>query len=718
MMKAKKVLACLMAWGIVSSSVPSGAWAAVSEEEMLFAEIPTVLSSGFFAMSRLKAPGSTYVISQEQIASSPARNIGQLLDMNAPGVVIGHHERTGDLYGTRGILIDNNSKTLFLFDGQNINQRMHFGYQTGMNLPFLDDLQTVEVINGPGAIVHGSGAINGFVNMIPKNGTTNPGSFVKTEYGPREKSYNVQTGYGKSYGAKKDLFLFAGFQSAAGRAVGHSYGLEKDGDVTGNPQYISNLRVFGYDPTYKITSIWNHGDFNLNFYYFNIDKNPNAEENVGGIAPQHSVVHQSQMAIRPRYTLHFGDKESLELTGSSEISDHGMNYTDQQVRQGGAEYHMEGKALLKTTRMNKHSFAVGSLWGKRQFRGKKQYLSKIKLQGDFEGIDARWNEMGIFAEDVYQPTDALTFSLGLRYDQVDYRDLPGFVIPKDLDHTSPRVAAAYEFNPETSVKASYQNGFRTPDARYVFWKPYWDNNLAAAGHANIKYPDFKPESMDSYEMNIHKELRNQKLSFDTNLYYNTYKDTMLWYGFSEGDNYFPAGVVTDVLATAGWFGAFVNTKGEFSSLGGELVTNWAPSTRVKTEVSYSYSQPVGLLKSEDSGFANSNQTNWARYNPHIVKANVTSKWFEDKLLWNLGGVYGSTIDRASASVRNYFAKPRIWVNSAAEYAFTDSFSLRLTGQNLLGRDVPPPTIKMNEPWSGNLGADEVLYYVEAKLKFK
>lgn len=166
-----------------------------------------VSSTGFFDMSHQKAPGTIWLLSNQDIENSSAMNMSDLLNFYIPGIHIGNNVRYGSLIASRGIAMPNNSSTLFLLDGQGINAGVGVGVNSGLKLPLLGDIDRLEIINGPCSIVHGSGAINGFVNIIPKTGSDYPGYFINTDYGFIEKLIKTEIGYGYSYGQRKD-FLF------------------------------------------------------------------------------------------------------------------------------------------------------------------------------------------------------------------------------------------------------------------------------------------------------------------------------------------------------------------------------------------------------------------------------------------------------------------------------------------------------------------------------
>ena len=185
----------------------------MSLEQLMEVEIAV---ASFFKVSTAKAPGYVLAYNMDDIGIGSVRTIADLLELHAPGNSVGGHQRQGRLHGVRGIMIDNNAKTLYMRDGQQINYRMHFGYMIGLLSPMLGDIQRVEIINGPGAILHGSGAINGLINEIPKTGQSHPGFFTRYEYGVREKSHLSEVGYGLQYGEKRDVYIYGGRYCASG----------------------------------------------------------------------------------------------------------------------------------------------------------------------------------------------------------------------------------------------------------------------------------------------------------------------------------------------------------------------------------------------------------------------------------------------------------------------------------------------------------------------
>ena len=136
----------------------------------------SLTSSGLFAMDWDKSPGIYYVADKEKLDTYGIRSIGEYLDRMIPGVSTATHGNQGTLVGVRGILTDTNSKTLLLRDNLNLNTRNLTGINgSKLSSPLLGDIDRVEVALGPSAMRHGSGAINGSINIISSTGESKEG---------------------------------------------------------------------------------------------------------------------------------------------------------------------------------------------------------------------------------------------------------------------------------------------------------------------------------------------------------------------------------------------------------------------------------------------------------------------------------------------------------------------------------------------------------------
>ena len=670
----------------------------ISLEELVEIDVS---SAGFFTTTTNKAPGTIMVYDMEDINNAPIRTLSDLFDQYIPGAISGAHERQGRLVGTRGLMIDNNAKTLVMWDGQQINYRSHFGYMVGMLSPFMGDMSKVEVIHGPGAIMHGSGAINGFVNMVPKTGMSHPGGFLNYEYGIREQSNLFEAGYGFQYGEKRGVYVYGGKYRSKGFDPDENWGTTKE--------YAGDVNAFGFEENnYRVSTTWNHDNFSLNFFTYDLHPMKNSLHEYG-------YFMNETMAVRPKYILELTDTESVEMSASflwMDFGDIGANGQTANVI-GGSESHWDTKAVFKTTRFDNHQLAVGGLFGKKRFRGDKFYFSADPPEG-FESLDTMWEESSLFAEDVFTVTDSLTLSFGIRYDKYHLDpihnmayigDAPDPEPGKIPGHTSPRFALAYEIDSQTVVKASYQHGFRMPDAAYYNWNEV--NNTAASGLGFSNSPALKPEEMDSYELNLYKVLTN-KLNVNANVYYNVFKDQLTWGNL---ENYWSDDEIAEMndwtpASSWGWEGGmFQNNEGDYAVYGTELMVDYDVAENANLEVSYGYAKAENNVIEQ-------------HYPPHLIKTRLDTKWLENKLIVSLNHVYNSSFSKEINPIMDdLYDSYRSVFNLAASYQMTDNFRIKAQAHNIFGDAVPPASFRSNVPQWGNAGYGEPRYYLSAELTF-
>ncbi|NJM15966.1 MAG: TonB-dependent receptor plug domain-containing protein [Bacteroidales bacterium] len=147
-------------------------YSSYSIEELLKVKVGC---TSFFEQQPIETPGNVYIVPMKAEEHASLRSYEDIVNYLVPGNIVWRHSFTGALLGTRGVITDNNSKSMLLLDGQDINMRTFNGTPNGLENTLTGDLERMEIINGPGSLVHGSGAINGIVNFVPKNGTTTRG---------------------------------------------------------------------------------------------------------------------------------------------------------------------------------------------------------------------------------------------------------------------------------------------------------------------------------------------------------------------------------------------------------------------------------------------------------------------------------------------------------------------------------------------------------------
>jgi outer membrane cobalamin receptor len=711
MRQLTSVLCCLSLL-LCGTPVPGRA-AITGAEELFFGDMPSLISTGFFKTSQRKAPGYSVVVSKDQLGNTSLRTLEDLLQFYVPGVHIGRQQANGTLIGTRGVLTDSNAKNLVLWDGQQTNMRNFFGHWSFYQTPLLGDMETVEVINGPGAIVHGSGAINGFINIIPKNGSDNPGFRSGVEYGTEEQSYKAESQYGRSYGDNKDVYVYLGAHHANGMAADH---FRSEGKVF-NRQALETG-----SPSFRLSSVWNHGGFNLNSF---LNRSYAAENNKLGVYNYRSrYTYETFMGLRPKYVWKIDQSDSLDLLGSLYAAQFGTDYRTQDrsktdglfaplpgFKSADKETALEAKAIYKTTRVDRHSLAAGLLLGRREFSSGNLIEPGVTVKNT--EIHTQWVEWGAFGEDVIAITDPWTLSLGLRYDQVVYGNFNASPPPqKSVGQATGRVATAYEFNQDTVVKLSFQQGFRYDDAERVVDNAFTAENNRALGYS---MKPLKPETLDSFELNFSRDVRPARLRFDLNAFYNTYHDLLAFGRVVE----VPAGDPVAITDT------YINTRHDFSSAGGELILSWVPRENLAMNISYEHSAPAAYSTSLNSELplVTGSRSRWARHPNHAVKAHALASLLEKKLDLSVAALYNSRYNiRDMGNVDPDFGSGRLVVDVGSRYRFTDKIAAKMVVKNLFQEQTAPIgrlVSTSNDGFSrqGTQGLFSRLFYVSCDVNF-
>jgi outer membrane receptor protein involved in Fe transport len=672
----------------------------MSIEELMNVEVQ---SAGFFTTTTTKAPGYVMVYDMDKIKDSSVRTLADLMELYVPGVVIGHHDRQGAEIGMRGLLIDNSAKTLVMWDGQQINYRAHFGYMVGMLSPFLGDISKVEVIQGPGAIQHGSGAIGGFINMIPKTGSSHPGFFTHYEYGIMEQSNLFEAGYGFKYGDKRDVYVYGGGYGARGFEPDEYYGAWYSGK--GHKNYTQDVDAFGYpENNYRFSTTWNYDNFNLNWFIYSLNPQKNSPNEFGYFMNQAT-------GLRPQYTFELNNTDAIELNGSFFWGDYGsVGHNLNDYMKGGSERHWEIKPVFKTTRFENHQIAIGGLYGYKNFRNEDMYFHH-KALGNLESLDTQWFEKGLFAEDVITLTNRLTTALGVRYDKYELDDVTipwpaGSFTPEEIKgHISPRIAFAYEIDKKTNIKASYQHGFRMPDAAYYHFNVY--NNNVAQSFGLPQFP-LKPETMDSWELDFQKVF-SSKLTGGLNLFYNTFTDQLAYNDIPASWSDSPVPVNWNGDGVSFLPGMFQNISGSYHIWGFEVPVKYALTDNIDVDVSYGFAKIIDNIEHNVT----------QKYPPHQVKINLTSRFLEDRLLIGLNYVYNSNYTHSlNPSIADCYEDSRNLVDLFVVYKVNKNLRFKGVVQNLFAERTPPPGNQMSDPsYMSNLGYDEPRMYLSAEMLF-
>lgn len=164
------------------------------------AKVPVFLSANQKATCTRQAAGIVSVISGQEIRNMGARDLVDVLQL-VPGFSFGIDTSNVVGLGIRGIQAHEGKVAVFI-DGINLNEHRFGTTQFGSHFP-IEQIDRIEIIRGPGSIIHGNFAEMGVINIISKTATQIDGVKVSGAYGRFERGEarkNMELVAGKKWG--------------------------------------------------------------------------------------------------------------------------------------------------------------------------------------------------------------------------------------------------------------------------------------------------------------------------------------------------------------------------------------------------------------------------------------------------------------------------------------------------------------------------------------
>ena len=158
---------------IATALTPSAAAAPVTPDNLFdmsieqLMEIPVVVSASRTEQELGRSAVPVSVLTHDDIHYSGATNIPDILRF-VPGVDVRRLDRTRYSVGVRGLLGQFSDRTLILINGRNALDPV-FGTAEWLHFPlFMEDIEQIEIVRGPGGAVWGANAYTGVINIITK----------------------------------------------------------------------------------------------------------------------------------------------------------------------------------------------------------------------------------------------------------------------------------------------------------------------------------------------------------------------------------------------------------------------------------------------------------------------------------------------------------------------------------------------------------------------
>lgn len=142
-----------------------------------------------------EVPAALYVIRGEDLERIGATSLAESL-RPVPGMNVARVRSSTWAASARGFNDASANKLLVLIDGRSVYSPLHSGVFWDVQDAFLDDVDRIEVIRGPGGTLWGANAVNGVVNVITKRSEDTQGWIVTEGGGSEERAFvRIRTGF-------------------------------------------------------------------------------------------------------------------------------------------------------------------------------------------------------------------------------------------------------------------------------------------------------------------------------------------------------------------------------------------------------------------------------------------------------------------------------------------------------------------------------------------
>jgi iron complex outermembrane receptor protein len=228
----------MISFGMFFFCVASMNTATAQSNNLLDLDLEALMDVEVYSVSRkaqklVEAPSAVFAMNSEDIRRSGATTVPELLRM-VPGIEVARISANRWSVTARGFNGAFANKLLVLVDGRTVYSPLFSGVYWQEQELFLQDIERIEVIRGPGATLWGANAVNGVINITTKSSNDTHGTLVYGGGGTEERA-NGGARYGGKLGEKGSIRLHAKYynrdssESVAGGDAFDQY----DGFTTG-----------------------------------------------------------------------------------------------------------------------------------------------------------------------------------------------------------------------------------------------------------------------------------------------------------------------------------------------------------------------------------------------------------------------------------------------------------------------------------------------------
>ena len=467
---------------IVTLTIPS-TLAAGADEELLFAEIPTVYAASRHEQPVAQAPAAVTIITREDIRKYGYRTLGQAL-ASVPGFYVSD-DRGYQYLGVRGIGLpsDYNARVLFLLNGLPLNDKYYGGLTMALTPDLLDAIDRIEVVKGPSSALFGTDALFATVNIITRSGAAVKGAIVSAEVGSDPSGRGVFT-YGNLLTNGVDLFLSGHYENGTGE---RSLSFGKFGSAhNADDQWLSDAFLSA-----------KYQDFFLQLWYADRLKVIPTGQYGTIVGDDRTTTRDTRYLTELRWQHTLSDDKTLMMRAYYEdYPYHGVFVYDDPMLARDAEQTddrwLAYEAQFNWQPIQRHQLTLGSLF---EYHWTQLSGHETDPAGNvtfvYPGANNDFSYWAVYLQDEFQVLPQLALVVGGRYDAY-----PDFHVQR----TTPRASLIWTATKQTTLKLLYGQAFRAPTE--------YERTYPAGSGSGTDNLSLKPEQITTYELVLDQDFHH------------------------------------------------------------------------------------------------------------------------------------------------------------------------------------------------------------------
>ncbi|MUK28389.1 TonB-dependent receptor domain-containing protein [Aliivibrio fischeri] len=433
-----------------------------------------VVTANRFEQSAKDVIAPMSVVTKEEIVQIQAKTMTDILRLQ-PGVEVASNGGIGQnasifMRGT------NSDHVLILIDGF----RMNSSIKSGMNINKIpvNQVERIEIIRGSGAVMYGSDAVGGVINIITRTSLDNQSKSATIGAGSnkyKEGNFTANTQVGEN----GHLKMAAGFTQTEGYNVNPQPG-KNDGDKHGfeNSQFMLNYEHQISSYLSLFTGVrWFNSISEYNYYTNTISQSESESITYSTKASFHKDNLLSDLSLS------YQDNQNLEYLENGSLD------SEQKIDQLNAQWTNQYK-LMESWFVN-----AGVDWTNEQVKAD---ITNFSHQVIINEGESRMST-GVYLGTEYQ-LDKLTLEANTRFDKHDKYD----------EYVTWGIGTSYQINEIYRISSAYNTAFKAPS--------FYDLSTA---------PDLEPETSKNIDFGLSAEYA--LVSVNLSLYKNQVDNLIIYY---------------------------------------------------------------------------------------------------------------------------------------------------------------------------------------------